>query len=758
MRSWIFPALDRRVVEATPQQVIATGAAGAAYSGDGVDGERGWRRAGTGGHREVPWWTLEKARIYSVAAYRVNPMARAIIDTYTSFCVGDSGVSYQVTNPQVAAIVDEFWHDPRVQLGGLQERLLRDHLLMGETALQLLVGELSGVTRICPTPISQITDVRLAGGNPLWPAELVFGDGGAGGLALSVAAVNDLTGLREGKVMWWRSWMALIDDLRGEPFLAPILDHLDSYDQVISNLIDRTALARYLVWDVTVEGDQNAVNEFVAARGGMHTPPSGAVEVHNDKVTWKPQTAETRAEEDSIAGKNVLTLIAGGAGLAKTWLAEPDGANRATSLTMAEPVRRRVGGVQKMWLGYQTELLRFVVDQAVRARRLPQLVTAQDPRTGQQWQIPAAQTVTVTGPSISASDAEFTAKILLNLSTGLEKMVKAGALSAEAARIAARKAWEDYMGVPYTADLDSPDANPDDVAQAVDDAQREQRDAAAGKGFDPYQPRDKDGRWSHTPGGDLGGPDPPALPRRRDRPGTGDAFKPRPPARHLLRTGASGDRNRLTREWASVLDGTYAGLTVRTTSADPENFDGLTLVMADAEILDDDGNRVGQLLRAIVDGDDGPYAVHGYLKLDPHVQGGGFARALNAHLERWYRQAGVTHIELKANIDVGGYAWARAGYDFKSPADAIRIIGRLEDYVGRAERGLLNIPADRVDEQIRAADELLERARTSTFGTVDFPSAYEIAMLGWWPGAGRDDVWIGKVTLLGSAWNGVKPL
>ncbi|MGC5664937.1 hypothetical protein ACN261_31605 [Micromonospora sp. WMMD723] len=755
MRSWIFPATGSRVVEATPQQVIATGAAGAAYSQDHADGERGWRLAGTGGHREVPWWTLEKARIYSVAAYRVNPMARAIIDTYTSFCVGDSGVSYQATNPQVGQIVDEFWHDPRVQLGTLQERLLRDHMLMGETALQMLVGELSGVTRICPTPISQITDVRLAGGNPLWPAELVFGDSTAGGLALPVVAVDDLTNLRTGKVMWWRSWMALIDDLRGEPMLGPILDHLDSYDQVISNLIDRTALARYLVWDVTVQGEQTDVDKFVAARGGLHTPPSGAVEVHNEKVTWKPQSAPTGAEEDSIAGRNVLTLIAGGAGLSKTWLAEPDGANRATSLTMAEPVRRRVGGVQKMWLGYQTELLRFVVDQAVRARRLPQMVTAQDPRTGRQWAIPAAQTVTVTGPSISASDAEFTAKILLNLSTGLEKLVRAGALSAEAARIAARKAWEDYMGVPYTADLDSPTANPDDVAQLVDDAQRE---TAGGKGrFNPGQPRDKRGRWSDTPGGDIGGPHPP-LPQRRQRPGTGDPFVARPPARHLLRTGTSGDRDRLEREWASVLDGEYAGLTVRTTGAMTDQFDDGPGVMAAADIFDSTGERVGEVVRAIVDGPDGPYAVHALMELEPHVQGGGFARAMNSALERWYRQAGVTHIELKANIHIGGYAWAKAGYDFKDPTDAVRIIGRLEDFIARAERGLLAIPADRLDEQIAAAEALIERARTGTFGTADYPSAYEVAMLGWWPGAGRRDVWIGKATLLGSAWNGVKPL
>jgi hypothetical protein len=166
----------------------------------------------------------------------------------------------------------------------------------------------------------------------------------------------------------------------------------------------------------------------------------------------------------------VLTKVAGGAGLSRPWLAEPEGANRATSLSMAEPVRRRVGGVQKLWLGYVTELCQFVVDQAVAAKRLPDRVSSTDPSSGQTRDISPAQTVRVTGPEVAAADAQITAQVLVNLANGLQTMVTAGVLSKEAAAIAARKAWEQFVGVPYTADLNKPDANVDDVATAVDDA------------------------------------------------------------------------------------------------------------------------------------------------------------------------------------------------------------------------------------------------------------------------------------------------
>jgi hypothetical protein len=466
-----------RVVEATAEQLIATGALG--YGPDPVDNDGGaWRPAGSAGRREVPWYTSEKARAFSVAAYRANPMARAVIDTYTAFCVGDSGLSYSVTNPDVERIVEEFWRDPRNQIGALQEAWLRDHLLMGESLTELMAGPASGRVRICPIATDRITEVALEAGNPLWPQQVKVRMGpGNDDRGLTVAAVDDASGLRQGEAQWWPSFKALLTDKRGQPFLSPILDWLDNYDTVLSNLIDRTALARYLVWDVTVSGDQDDVDAFVTRRGGLHVPPSGAVEVHNESVKWEAKSVQTGAVEDSMAAKSVLTLVAGGSGLAKTWLADPEDANRATSLTMAEPVRRRVGGVQAMWIANQTELVRYAVDRAVAAKRLPATVTATDPKTRQTYEIPASDTVTIKGPKIAAADADLTAKVLLNLSTGLEKMVKAGVLSKEGARVAARRAWEDYVGVPYTADLDSPDANPGDLATAVDDA--DTRNAAA---------------------------------------------------------------------------------------------------------------------------------------------------------------------------------------------------------------------------------------------------------------------------------------
>lgn len=467
-RPWF--ALPSRATEATAEQVIATGAMAGAYGRDPIDGDFGYRRAGTAG-REVPYWTREKAATYSVAAYRSNPMATAIIDTYVAFCVGDSGVKLQCTNDDVRAVADEFMQDTANDFAMGEELALRTQLLLGEMLYVFAVGSQSGVVRYGPVEPSLIADIALRAGNPLWPQFVLMrpASGELDTISRSLVQVNDATGLREGEAMYWAPWKTLNTDKRGNPFLMPIIDWLDSYDTVLSNLIDRTALARYISFDVTVDGDQAAVDAFVNARQGTHVPPSGSIEVHTKAVEWKPMQLQTGAYEDSKAGQTVLTSVAAGAGLAKTWLAEPEDANRATSLTMAEPVRRRVGSVQKMWLAQRTELVRFAVDRAVAANRLDAQVKSTDPRTGETTTMAAAQTVLLTGPTIAASDSQLNAQILLNLATGLDKLVQAGALTAPAAAVAARKAWEDYMGIPYSAELGQAGTGEADLTQYIDE-------------------------------------------------------------------------------------------------------------------------------------------------------------------------------------------------------------------------------------------------------------------------------------------------
>lgn len=474
MPHWLFPS-QRRATEATMRELVATGAAGGgAFAVDPIDGDTGWTQLGQR-RRELPTRTREMARDYSIAAYRSNPMARAIIDTYVSFAVGDSGVSIVCPDPAVRAVVDRWWQDPRNQFtAGIVPTMVRDWMLLGEAAYEYMVGERTGVVRWAPKDPSQVRAVVLDRGNPLWPKQLLFDVGAGSPLAKDIAQVDDMSGLRAGDIGWFPGWRTLLTDTRGQPFLQPILDDLDGYSMVLSNLIDRTAIARYLMFDVTISGGQKEVEDFIARRGGQHAPPAGSVEVHNEGVKWEAVTADTGSFEDSNTLGTILTNVAGGTGLAKTWLADAEGANRATSLSMAEPVRRRVGGVQAGFLAVLTEMARFAVDRAVAAGRLPRLIQIPN-AAGEMTDVPPSSIVNVAGPEIAAADSQVTAAVFLNLSSALDNMVASGALTIEAARLAAQKAWEQFTGLPFRPDLaakveQTGAASADDLAQEADRA------------------------------------------------------------------------------------------------------------------------------------------------------------------------------------------------------------------------------------------------------------------------------------------------
>lgn len=157
-------------------------------------------------------------------------------------------------------------------------------------------------------------------------------------------------------------------------------------------------------------------------------------------------------------------------------------------------------------------------------------------------------------------------------------------------------------------------------------------------------------------------------------------------------------------------------------------------------IYDRNENLVGTASREF--DDQNPTTVqHSGLTLNEGMQGQGFATRFNDHAEAAYRAAGVDRIELNANIDVGGYAWARAGYDFAESSSRKHGGGRAS-IASRARK-----MAGNYDREVGAQ---IERVASNPRS-----SPIEFAMIGHTPGA---TMWPGKEIMLGSSWDAEKKL
>ncbi len=208
-----------------------------------------------------------------------------------------------------------------------------------------------------------------------------------------------------------------------------------------------------------------------------------------------------------------------------------------------------------------------------------------------------------------------------------------------------------------------------------------------------------------------------------------------------------------------LFDGEYAGIRAQVDSVSTE-----FATIIEGTLFDGD-REVGRFVRAYQlehnpqTGQDDLVAHHEILEIDDKdLRGQGFAQAFNSHLEASYRASGVDHIALTANIDVGGYTWARHGYDWADDRASSNIMTSLDRLISSYERAPGEYPGPDIADVLEQGKALVHRFKTTEFGGDDYPTPYEVSQLGRWAGAGRDDRWLGKLGLLGRTWDGVKPL
>ena len=164
-------------------------------------------------------------------------------------------------------------------------------------------------------------------------------------------------------------------------------------------------------------------------------------------------------------------------------------------------------------------------------------------------------------------------------------------------------------------------------------------------------------------------------------------------------------------------------------------------VFVRVDLEDADHRSIGMLQRSIYHDGSELVVHHDLFELSPSAQGRGIAKDLLDHAETEYLKQGVARIELNANLKVGGYAWARQGFDVRSDSELREVKNALKPALERlaASRGL-----DR-GQTLDLWDEL-----------VDLDHMWELAE--WNPLHDTPGAHLGKQILLGSSWPAVKML
>jgi GNAT superfamily N-acetyltransferase len=254
--------------------------------------------------------------------------------------------------------------------------------------------------------------------------------------------------------------------------------------------------------------------------------------------------------------------------------------------------------------------------------------------------------------------------------------------------------------------------------------------------FNPHQRRDSRGRWVKMPDSEL------------KRPRRGKKVSIEAALRGAMAPGAGGKIQGPAGAAIAQLfevDDPQTGLkaTAHQSVTMPSGFGDSNKVWVPLTITNRDGQEAGRATRYITQNAAGELEVeHALFQLAPEVQGGGFSSRWLKEMEQRYKDAGIKRIYVNTD-DVGGYAWAKAGFDFVRPSEAKSAAIRLE----------LRTQGPDTTPEIRA--QVADLKRRAKAGGDQQPTPMEFAMVGWTPGATD---WVGKRTMLNSNWRGVKQL
>lgn len=171
-----------------------------------------------------------------------------------------------------------------------------------------------------------------------------------------------------------------------------------------------------------------------------------------------------------------------------------------------------------------------------------------------------------------------------------------------------------------------------------------------------------------------------------------------------------------------------------------------TMLVRAEGIIDDpsSGYEIGRFKRSLERTAAGDLvAHHDLLELAPDARKTGFGMGFHNHALAGYRQLGINRVETLAS-DVGGYAWAKAGFEFASTG-----VNELEHASSRAQQAFDVVHMARIFDQITPAefDRLLPRLMADgvAYRPGMISTTRELVDLGG----------LGKRILLGSGWNGV---
>ena len=339
--------------------------------------EANWRRLTGDAGRDLDPLTQSRMQRIAHFLWEQNLLANRIIELPVAFLLAE-GVRLTTEEEDEAnqAVLDRFWSDPINDMNLKLPKKVRELALFGEQCYPAFVNEADGMVRIGYLDPALIATVVMDPDNPEQPIGIVTVKDNKGNARRFRVIINGpeevftartqaiRAGFTEGEAFYFK-----VNDLssgrRGRSDLLAQADWLDGFDQFLFGELERQALLRAFVWDVTLK---NADEATVKKRSKeILTPKANSVRVHNDSEEWDTVTPDLKSSDSAAAAALFRNHVLGGASIPPHWYAEGGDVNRAVGAEMAEPTIKMLAMRQRVWKHVLESIGRYVLMKAVGA-------------------------------------------------------------------------------------------------------------------------------------------------------------------------------------------------------------------------------------------------------------------------------------------------------------------------------------------------------------------------------------------------------
>jgi hypothetical protein len=306
----------------------------------------------------------------ALEAWRLNPLARRIIELTSQYVVG-GGLSIECEHEPTHRFLQEWWDH---RLNRMPTRVFEwcEELSRSGELFILLSTDAAGMSYVRAVPAADIQEVETTGNDVeqevrIWerPSSLGVEAGNLlEGRCWKVYSERDDLPLEDGSFETCALHYAInrpVGGVHGESDLAPLLKWLSRYSAWLE---DRARLNRYrntfLFWvKARFTGGEERLRR--QAELNANPPNPGSILVTDESESWSvlsPNLASFEAAEDGLSMKK---MISAGAGIPLHFIAEPESATRTTAEAAGGPTYRRYQQRQLYFLWMIEDLIKAVL-------------------------------------------------------------------------------------------------------------------------------------------------------------------------------------------------------------------------------------------------------------------------------------------------------------------------------------------------------------------------------------------------------------